>query len=203
MVELLGRRTEAESVPQRLEAESRDPPDSTPMELEMGRPVASPRHRCALSTLSHRSPLPLSVVLKLEAMDRPQLSLYRTQGWSVSSRLLKMQDGCGSVQVSPFVMNSLYILAHTPASSRLLGLNQVSFRKFIWGSQSRALGSSPEHCVTPDFQMTLFTVDLAVLTVKSWQRRSQVSPLPLPAPPCAPGPFQACYFKALHPPMFQ
>ncbi|KAK2874766.1 hypothetical protein Q8A67_021919 [Cirrhinus molitorella] len=62
--------------------------------------------------------------LKLEAMDRPQLSLYRTQGWSVSSRLLKMQDGCGSVQVSPFVMNSLYILAHTPASNRLLGLNQ-------------------------------------------------------------------------------
>ncbi len=36
-VEPLDRRTEAESGPRRLKAESRDPPDSTPMELEIGR----------------------------------------------------------------------------------------------------------------------------------------------------------------------
>ncbi len=45
MVETLGRRTEVESGPRRLKAESRDPPDSMPMELEMGKPAASPRHR--------------------------------------------------------------------------------------------------------------------------------------------------------------
>ncbi len=41
MVEPLGRRTEAESGSRRLKAESRDPPDSTPTELEFGRPAAS------------------------------------------------------------------------------------------------------------------------------------------------------------------
>lgn len=61
---------------------------------------------------------------QLEAMDCPQLSLYTTQGWSISSRLLEMLDGCELVQVSPFVMNSPYILAHTPAFSHSLGLNQ-------------------------------------------------------------------------------
>lgn len=61
---------------------------------------------------------------QLEAMDRPQLSLYTTQGWSVSSCLLKMLDSCKWIQVSPFVMNSPYILAHTPAFSHSLGLNQ-------------------------------------------------------------------------------
>ncbi len=45
MVEPLGRRTEAESGPRRLKVESRDPPDSTPTELEIGRPAASLRHR--------------------------------------------------------------------------------------------------------------------------------------------------------------
>ncbi len=45
MVEPLGCRTEVESGPRRLKAESRDPPDSTQMELEMSRPAASPRHR--------------------------------------------------------------------------------------------------------------------------------------------------------------
>ncbi len=45
MVEPLGRRTEAESGSRRLKAESRDPPDSKPTELEIGRPAASPRHR--------------------------------------------------------------------------------------------------------------------------------------------------------------
>ncbi len=44
-VEPLGRRTEAESGPRRLKAESRDPPDSTPTELEIGRPAVSPHHR--------------------------------------------------------------------------------------------------------------------------------------------------------------
>ncbi len=44
MVEPLGRRTEAESGPRRLKAESRDPLDSTPMELVMGRPDGH-RHR--------------------------------------------------------------------------------------------------------------------------------------------------------------
>ncbi len=44
-VELLGRRTEAESEPRRLKAESRDPPDSTATELKISRPAASPFHR--------------------------------------------------------------------------------------------------------------------------------------------------------------
>ncbi len=45
MVEPLGRRIEAESGSWRPKAESRDPPDSTPKELEIDRPAASPRHR--------------------------------------------------------------------------------------------------------------------------------------------------------------
>jgi len=45
MVKLLSRRTEVESGTRRLESESRDPPDTTPMELEMGRSSASPHHR--------------------------------------------------------------------------------------------------------------------------------------------------------------
>ena len=45
MVQPQGRRAEAESEDRRLEVELRDPPDSTPTELEMGRPAASPRHR--------------------------------------------------------------------------------------------------------------------------------------------------------------
>ncbi|KAL1271993.1 hypothetical protein QQF64_031009 [Cirrhinus molitorella] len=44
MVEPTGRRAEAESGTQRLEAEMRDPPAMTPMET--GRPVANPAHRC-------------------------------------------------------------------------------------------------------------------------------------------------------------
>ncbi len=43
MVEPLGRRSEAESGTQRLEAETRDPPATTPMET--GRPVANPELR--------------------------------------------------------------------------------------------------------------------------------------------------------------
>lgn len=44
--------------------------------------------------------------------------------WSISSHLLEMLDGHDSVQVSPFVMNSPYILAHASAFSHSLGLNQ-------------------------------------------------------------------------------
>ncbi len=44
-VEPLGRRTEVESGPQRLIAELWDPPDLSPMELELGRPAAIPCHR--------------------------------------------------------------------------------------------------------------------------------------------------------------
>ncbi|KAL1276482.1 hypothetical protein QQF64_036105 [Cirrhinus molitorella] len=44
MVEPTGRRAEAESGTQRLEAETRDPPAMMPMET--GRPVANPAHRC-------------------------------------------------------------------------------------------------------------------------------------------------------------
>ncbi len=43
MVEPLGRRADAESGTQRLEAETRDPPAMTPMET--GRPVAITLHR--------------------------------------------------------------------------------------------------------------------------------------------------------------
>ncbi len=45
VVEPLGCRTEAESGPRRLKAESRDPPDSTATELGIGRPAASPHHK--------------------------------------------------------------------------------------------------------------------------------------------------------------
>ncbi len=45
MMEPLGCRTEAVSGPRGLKAESRDPPDSTPTKLEIGRPAASPRRR--------------------------------------------------------------------------------------------------------------------------------------------------------------
>ncbi len=44
-VEPLGRRTEVESGPQRLIAELWDPPDLSPMELELERPTAIPCHR--------------------------------------------------------------------------------------------------------------------------------------------------------------
>ncbi len=43
MVEPLGRRAEAESRTQRLEAKTRDPPAMTPMET--GRPAVNPAHR--------------------------------------------------------------------------------------------------------------------------------------------------------------
>ncbi len=45
VVEQLGRRTEAESGPRRLKAESRDPSDSMPTEMGIGRPAASPCQR--------------------------------------------------------------------------------------------------------------------------------------------------------------
>lgn len=61
---------------------------------------------------------------QLDVVDHPQLSLYKTQSWSISSRLLEILDGHDSVQVSPFVMNSPYILARTSAFSHSLGLNQ-------------------------------------------------------------------------------
>lgn len=61
---------------------------------------------------------------QLDVMDHPQFTLCRTQSRSISSRLLEMLDGHDSVQVSPFVMNSPYILAHTSAFSHSLGLNQ-------------------------------------------------------------------------------
>ncbi len=44
-LEPLGRRTEVESGSQRLIAELWDPPDLSPMELELGRPAAIPCHR--------------------------------------------------------------------------------------------------------------------------------------------------------------
>lgn len=54
-------------------------------------------------------------------------------------------------------------------------LTSASFWKFIWGSQGSFLGCLPVRSVVLDYQMTLFTVDLAVLTAKIVLHPCQVS----------------------------